>query len=118
MSHDGAPFSAPKVCPITLAMIFSISGLVSAVVLASSLGNTAGAEIHDNTVSFPGATALHFNVSHFGITGGQPYKGTTTQGNVVHIQAGRKGSAGPAADFGAGVCSVSLDPLHPPLVPM
>lgn len=61
------------------------------------------AHAHDNHVTFPGASSIIFNETMHSITSGQPYSGTTTSGNDMDVEAGREGSAGPAADFCNGL---------------
>jgi hypothetical protein len=61
------------------------------------------ASAHDNYANFPGATSVNFNVTMHSITSGQPYEGVRFSGSTLDIKAGRKGSAGPVADFSTGV---------------
>jgi hypothetical protein len=57
-----------------------------------------------NYVNFVGVTAVGFELDHYSITAGQSFDGVTASGpQTLDVSAGRQGSSGPAADFGAGL---------------
>ncbi len=65
---------------------------------------TKGVEVHDNYVDFDGVTAVSFELEHYSISSGQPFDGVSASGpQTLDVRAGRHGSSGPAADFGAGL---------------
>ena len=54
---------------------------------------------HDNVVTFSGCDTVTFQMTTYSISSGQPFGGVTGSGNSLHVQAGRHGSAQPAAAF-------------------
>mgnify|MGYP000096947955 CR=1 FL=1 len=63
--------------------------------------------VRDNKVDFDGVDTLSFDLDHYSISDGQPFDGVSVSGNTLDIRAGRHGSSGPAADFGAGITQVN-----------
>ena len=84
--------------------------------------NPKGVEVDDNYVDFVGVTAVGFELDHYSISSGQPFDGVTASGpQTLDVRAGRHGSSGPAADFGAGLILLNvmgLDTAWPHLTTM
>ena len=67
-----------------------------------------GVTEHDNYVFFSGATNLSYHETGHSITPGQPYDGINCGGDECDVKAGRKNSAGPAADFKNGLSVTNM----------
>lgn len=61
----------------------------------------SGNTVHDNYFEFESncTVTVHFNMTSYIISEGQPWKGLTVNGNTIDIKAGRHGTEAPAAYF-------------------